>query len=61
MNLVTGFLHHPILNGLLVVAGLGASLFVVGFVMQSSHWVVGKLRTSRYPRFGGFIKRKLMD
>ena len=61
MRMISDFLNHPILYGLLVVVGFTIFLLILGLVMIPIHWVSSKLNDSRCPKCRGFFKRKLMD
>jgi hypothetical protein len=61
MRLITEFLNHPILYGLLAVVCLTALFFLVGLALLPFYWVSDKLGETRCPKCRGFFKRKLVD
>jgi hypothetical protein len=61
MGLITNFLNHPFLYGLLAAIGIAVFLFVVGLVMIPFHWGSKKLSDSRCPKCLGLFKRRLVD
>lgn len=61
MKLITEFLNHPVLYGLLAVVGLTVLFFLIGLILLPFHWISDKLNETRCPQCRGLFKRKLVD
>lgn len=61
MRLITEFLNHPILYGLLVVVGSTVLFFLAGLSLLPFCWVSDRLHETRCPKCRGFFMRKLVE